>query len=71
MQEMLDWYRQVDAGDLRRNALNESGENMTALNALQGDIWNPRVMDLSMFKVGGWNTGQTSNQIFLEEFIYG
>ena len=33
---MLDWYREEDAGDLRRNELDESVENMTALNALEG-----------------------------------
>ena len=34
--EILNWHREEDAGDLRRNGSNEYVENMTALNALEG-----------------------------------
>ena len=33
--EVLDWYRENDAGDLEGNELNELVENMTALNPLE------------------------------------
>ena len=36
--EMLDWYREEDAGDLRGNQVNVLVEEMTALNSLQGNI---------------------------------
>ena len=39
IKEVLDWYGQEDAGDLRRKTLNESVENTTAPNALEGKIW--------------------------------
>ena len=35
IKEVLDWYGEEDAGDLRRNTLNESVENTTAPNALE------------------------------------
>ena len=34
--EVLDWYRGENAGDLKRNDLNELVENLTCLNALEG-----------------------------------
>ena len=34
--EVLGWYRDEDAGDLRRSELIES---MICLNALEGKIW--------------------------------
>ena len=34
IKEVLDWYRDEDAGDLKRSELNEQDENMTCLNAL-------------------------------------
>ena len=37
------WYREEDAGDLRRSELNEFVENMTALNALEGEIWKMEI----------------------------
>ena len=39
IREVLDWYRGEDAGCLRRSALNVSVENMTCLNALEGESW--------------------------------
>ena len=36
IKEVLDWYRDEDAGDLRRTELNELVEIMTRLNALEG-----------------------------------
>ena len=39
IREVLDWYRGEDAEDLRRSEGNESVENMTCLNALDGEIW--------------------------------
>ena len=36
---MLDSYRDEDAGDTRKGELNELVENMTTLNALEGQIW--------------------------------
>ena len=39
IQEVLDWYREQDAGDFRRRKLNELVENMTALNALERKFW--------------------------------
>ena len=85
----MDWYRGEDAGDLKRSELNELVENLTCLNALEGEKWksnqeivmnqelvqnnvmnekivtnfvmnakiDPKVsMDLSIFKIGGWNS---------------
>ena len=37
--EVLDWYRGEDAGDLKRSELNELVENLTCLNAFEGEIW--------------------------------
>ena len=37
--EALGWYREEDAGDLRRHAVNELAENMTALNAIEVKFW--------------------------------
>ena len=34
--EVLEWYRAEDAGDLKRSELNDSVENLTRLNALEG-----------------------------------
>ena len=101
----------MDARGLRRNALNELGENMTALHILEVEIWerekswnseksnknsvmneefvknsamsdkvvkstvmkaeiDPKVvMDLSIFKLGGWNNSMPSNPTLLAEFV--
>ena len=110
--EVLEWYRGGDAKDLKRSELNELVENLTCLNALEGEIWksdekvvmdiriNPKivtdeelvqngvidgkfvknfvmgakidpkvVMDLSIFKIGGWNGLQPIGQKMLEELI--
>ena len=90
--EVLEWYRGEDARDLKRSELNEMVENLTCLNALEGEIWkcgqkivmdeelvqddvidakiDPKVVtDLSMFKIGGWNSLQPINQNLLEVFI--
>ena len=85
IKEVLDWYRDEDAGDLSRSELNELVESTTSLNALeakseksekneksnQNIAMNEKivkssvmdakidpkvVMDLSIFKIGGWNT---------------
>ena len=37
--EVLDWYCEEDAGDLRRNEVNELVEKRTALNALEEKSW--------------------------------
>ncbi len=37
--EVLDWYREEDAGDLRSSELNQLVENTTCLNALEGETW--------------------------------
>ena len=34
--DVLEWYRGEDAGDLKRSELNELFENLTCLNALEG-----------------------------------
>ena len=39
IREKLDWYRGEDAGDVKRNELNELVGNLTCLNALEGKIW--------------------------------
>ena len=78
----MEWYRGEDAGDLKKSELNELVENLTCLNALEGKIWksdqkvvmdakiDPKVvMDLSMFKIGGWNSLQPNNQNLLQEFV--
>ena len=36
IKELLDWYRHVVAGDIRRSELNELVESMTCLNAHEG-----------------------------------
>ena len=36
--EVLDWYGEDDAGDLRRHTLNEAVENMTTPNAFEGKV---------------------------------
>ena len=82
--EVLDGYREEDAGDLRGNQVNVLVEKMTAFNSLQENIEkrlksdmldeqfvkknvmaakiDPKVvMDLSIFKIGGWNHLQSSN----------
>ena len=33
--EVLDWCRVEDVGDFKRSELNELGENLTCLNALE------------------------------------
>ena len=35
--EVLEWYRGEDAGDLKRCEINELVENLTCLNALEGE----------------------------------
>ena len=35
--EVLEWYRGEDAGDLKRSELNEMVENLTCLDALEGE----------------------------------
>ena len=37
--EVLEWYRGEDAGDLKTSELKELVENLTCLNALEGEIW--------------------------------
>ena len=37
--EVLVWYRREDAGDPKRSELNELVDNLTCLNALEGQIW--------------------------------
>ena len=39
IKEVLDWYRDERATDLRRSELNELVENMTCLNDLEVKIW--------------------------------
>ena len=36
--EVLVWYRGEDAGDLKRSELNDLVENLTCLNALEGNF---------------------------------
>ena len=77
VKEVLDWYREEDAGGLRRSELNDQVESMTCLNAfweseksnqnlvmnekyVKNSVMNAKidpgvVMDLSVFKIGGWN----------------
>ena len=45
-EEVLDWYRGEDAGDLKRSEWNELVENMICLNAVAEKIWksNPKIM---------------------------
>ena len=38
IEELPDCYREQDAGCVRRNELNELVENMTLLNALEGNV---------------------------------
>ena len=38
IKEVLDWFPEEDAGDLRRRELNKTNKNMTALNALEGNF---------------------------------
>ena len=38
--EVLNWYRQEDARNLRREELSDLVENTTALDALEGESWN-------------------------------
>ena len=57
IKEVLDLYREEDAGDLRRNYLNELVEKMTVLNAVKGKFWKSEksnqniVMDEKFVKV--------------------
>ena len=40
IKEVLDWYREEDARDLRRSELNEQVESMTCLNPpIEGENW--------------------------------
>ena len=39
IKEVLDWYRQTDARNLRRHELNDLVDNTTALNAHEGESW--------------------------------
>ena len=52
--EVLDWYRGEDAGDPKRSELHELVENLTCLNALEGEIWksNQKVVTDG----NGWKT---------------
>ena len=111
IKEVLDWYRDEGARDLRRSELNEVVESMTCLNTLEGKNWevgkswkseksnhnivmnekfvknilmneqfvktcvmnakiDPKVlMDLSMFKIGGWNNLEASNQTLFNSLL--
>ena len=91
IREVLDWYRDEDAGDLMKSELDEPVENMTSLSAHEGKngkrneniVMNLKlvknivmnedfvkssvmtakidpnvVMELSIFRNGGWNNLQ-------------
>ena len=45
-------------------------EDFVKNSVMHANIDPKVVMDLSMFKIGGWNNLQPSNQILLEDFIY-
>ena len=42
IKEVLEWYGEKDAGDLRRSEVNEFGENMFCLSAFEGNFGNVR-----------------------------
>ena len=55
IKEVLEWFREEDARDLRRSDLNKTVEGMSCLNALEGKIWknNPKIlMDEESWKHG-------------------
>ena len=68
IREVLDWYRGEDAGDLKGSELNESVENMTCPNALEGKFWrsNPKIVtDEKSWKF--WKSNQ--NIVMDEELV--
>ena len=60
IKEMFDWYREEDAGGLRRSELNESVENMMALNAVEGDMWKSE---------NSWRSEKSNQNIVTDEEI--
>ena len=61
IKEVLDWYREEDAGDLRRSELSDIVESMTCLNALEVKFWKSEK---------SWKSEQSNQNIVLrEEFV--
>ena len=63
--EVLDWYRGEDAGDLKRSDLNELGENLTCLNALERKNWKTNQKVVTDEK--GWKTWKGNQKIVMNE----
>ena len=80
--KVLEWYRGEDAGDLKRNEENELVENMTCLNALEGQIWKSDqkivmdeklvqndVMDEKLVQNDVMDEKLVQNSVMSEEFV--
>ena len=63
--EVLDGYREEDAGDLKRSEFNELVENWTCLNALERKIWkiNPKIL----MNEKSWKTWKSNQNIVMDE----
>ena len=59
--EVLDWYRGENAGDPKRSELNELVENLTCLNALEGEIWKSNQKVVTDEK--SWKTWKSNQKI--------
>ena len=65
IQEVLNWYREQDAGDFRRHKLNELVEHMTALNALERKLWKSKKVG----KVRKSNQNNVMNETFVRNNV--
>ena len=71
----MDWHRGEHAGDPKRSELNELFENLTCLNALEGEIWKSNqnvVTDEKSWKTWKSNqkiVGLVQNSLMHEELV--
>ena len=73
--EVLDWYRDEGAGDLRRSELDELVGNLTCLNALEGIIWKSNQKVVTDEKINreilmdekSWKTWENIQKIAMNE----
>ena len=63
--EVLEWYSEEDAGDLKRSELNELVEIMTCLNALAEKIWKSNQKIAPDEKI--WKTWKSNQKIAMGE----
>ena len=63
--EALEWYRGEDARDLKRSELNELVENLTCLNAFEGEIW--KINSKILIDEKSWRTWKRNQKMVMDE----